>query len=182
MCLWLIWWYFFIAFYFYNFICPLFFLFYLEFSSVWTLANCVDTCTRSLVSNIRLPLELILSPKSFRLTTDLSLYKWVSFPVSTVFQYSFYFSALGLLWNFFVVFQFVVLCCLVDRYGTLLGKSDSRVSGLHFIEARIAVFLCMMWMWWSRSIPLRTGMRSFSNRLLLFFSKCSISLTGLTTS
>ncbi|RDX81472.1 hypothetical protein CR513_37850 [Mucuna pruriens] len=44
---------------------------------VRTLTNCVDTSTRSLVSNIRLPLELILSLKSFRLTTDLSLYKWI---------------------------------------------------------------------------------------------------------
>lgn len=86
------------------------FFFNLEFSSVWTLANCVDTCTRSLVSNIRLPLELILSPKSFRLTTDLSLYKWVSFPVSTVFQYSFYFCCFRIVAK--IVLCFNLLCCM----------------------------------------------------------------------
>lgn len=33
---------------------------------------------------------------------------------------------------------------VIGRYGTLLDKRDSKVLELHFIEGRIAVFLCMM--------------------------------------
>lgn len=77
---------------------------------MWTLTNCVDTCTRSLVSNTRLPLELILSLKNFRLTTDLSLYKWVSFPIPTVFQCSFEFFCSRVVVKFVLCSNVFILC------------------------------------------------------------------------
>ncbi|KAF5932891.1 hypothetical protein HYC85_029062 [Camellia sinensis] len=66
---------------------------------------------RSSVSNIKLQLGLILSPKNYNLMTGLSLYKWV------------------------------VSCISVLIYGTQLGRRGFRVSALPFIDGKIVVFL-----------------------------------------
>ncbi|XP_022641208.1 ras-related protein Rab7 isoform X2 [Vigna radiata var. radiata] len=95
-------------------------------NSVWTLTNCLDTCTRSLVSNTRLPLVLILSLKSFRLTTDLSLYKWVSFPIPTIWDTAGQerFQSLG------VAFYRGADCCVL-AYDVNVMKSFDTLDNWH---------------------------------------------------
>ncbi|XP_052730659.1 uncharacterized protein LOC108326450 isoform X2 [Vigna angularis] len=96
------------------------------YNSVWTLTNCLDTCTRSLVSNTRLPLVLILSLKSFRLTTDLSLYKWVSFPIPTIWDTAGQerFQSLG------VAFYRGADCCVL-AYDVNVMKSFDTLDNWH---------------------------------------------------
>lgn len=69
------------------------------------------------------------------------------------------------------------------RSGTRLGRRDFIVSGLHFTEEPIAVSWFTMWMWWSHSNLLTTGMWNSSNRYSLEITRISLCslfyLTGI---
>ena len=119
---------------------------------------------KSSISNIKLQLGLILSPKNYNLMTGLSLYKWVLSSISILL-----FCACFCLEHVWSISLYLLCDCVLcfGRYRTQLGRRGFGVSALPFIEGQIVVFLYTMLMSWNHLILLTIGMKNFSNRLVI---------------